>query len=56
MTAYMPIRPSGTWWVGGCGESPQQAFSAVEAYEGCISWAECEAMGWKVVAVKIELI
>lgn len=56
ITAYMPVQPSGEWWVAGCGASPQEAFGSVLAREGCIPWAECEAMGWKVVAVKITLI
>jgi hypothetical protein len=53
MTAYMPVEPDGGWWVSGCSASPQEAFYAIQAREGCIEWAECEAMGWKVIAVKI---
>jgi hypothetical protein len=56
MTAYMPVRPNGSWWIAGCGDSPPEAFGAVSALEGCIPWEECEQLGWKIIAVKITAI
>lgn len=53
MTAYMPVTPDGEWWVSGCGATPQEAFYSVQAREGCITWPECEQIGWTVIAVKI---
>jgi hypothetical protein len=52
-TAYMPIQPDGEWWIAGCDAEPQDAFFAIQAREGCISWEECAKLGWKVIAVKI---
>jgi hypothetical protein len=56
MTAYMPVQPDGSWWVAGCGATPQEAFYSTQALNGCITWEECERIGWKVIAVKISAL
>jgi len=52
-SAYMPVKPNGDWWIAGCDETPSETFHTVEAREGCVTWKECEAAGWKVVHVYI---
>lgn len=53
---FLPIDPTGKWWVEGVGETVQSAFTNVEVREGFISWKACEALGWKVAAARVELI
>lgn len=53
LSAYMPIKPNGTWWVAGCDETPADAMGAVSAREGCISWEACQEIGWRIVLVRI---
>ncbi len=53
MNAYMPVQPDGAWWVSGCDDNPQSTMFNIQAREGCIDWAECEKIGWKVIAVTI---
>ena len=55
VTAYAPVRPDGTLWIDGMSDEPQTVFSNVVAFEGFSKrgWRECEAAGWRCIAVKV---
>lgn len=53
--AYMPVKPDGDWWIGGCDKTLPAAQSAVSSLEGCVAWQECYEIGWRIVLVQITL-
>jgi len=53
MRVFVPVKPSGEWYVYGCAPSAEAARNIAEACAGCIPWENCEAQGWRIIPANL---
>jgi len=56
MRVYVPVKPSGAWYVYGTAPTAAGARSTAEANAGCIPWSECERIGWRVIPADLKAV